>query len=352
MRSLTPIEEVRLKGRRYNTVKMRTTLSRVDARLTWVFIVWIFFVGIAAFLYAWNPKSYMLSHYVLWSLGCVVFDCVIINAVRRMCETFLDELCATSSNPEDCKRLSTYEDDVHKPFLEKNDSPDVRSSHKLRERLHLSSRGLGHLMIVKMHWCILLLYIVNYVKHFGHFGPEYFVFQLWVFYLHLVMTAGRGGMLLKNAAYLFSSRGLLTILRGVIDWKFGGNHVHGGREEQNPEEVIQDSMRQYRFEENKPPVHTCGRCIKSMAKHVACEVPMVVLPNIEKKDLLTKLLLLRERSPQFTDALKALLERLLQDPNNADTVLDEFKAILLRSPELVLALHALDSESKGNDLPS
>jgi hypothetical protein len=352
MRSLTPIEEARLKGRRYNTVKMRTTLARVDARLTWVFMAWILFMGIVAFLYAWNPKLYVLSNYILWSLGCVIFDCVIVNAVKRACETFLDELCAVSDDPEKCKRLSTYEDDIHKPFLEKNDSPDVRGSYKLRERLHLPSRGLGHLMIVKIHWFILILYAVNYVKYFGNFGPEYFVFQLWLLYAHLVITVGRGGMLLKNSAYLFTSRGLLAILRGVIDWKLGGKHVRGDHEDQTPEEAIGDSMKHYRFEENKPPVHTCHRCVTNMAKRVADEVPMVVLPNIEKKDLLAKLLKLRERSPQFAESLKALLERLEQHPDNADAVLDEFKAILVRSPELVKALHALDGEHGDKDLPS
>jgi hypothetical protein len=110
-------------------------------------------------------------------------------------------------------------------------------------------------------------------------------------------------------------------------------------------------MKQYRFEDNKPPVKACHRCVTNMAKHVANEVPMVVLPNIEKKELLAKLIRLRERSPEFADLLKSLLERLEQDPCNADALFDEFKAILVRSPELVLALHALDSEPEDKYPP-
>jgi hypothetical protein len=108
-------------------------------------------------------------------------------------------------------------------------------------------------------------------------------------------------------------------------------------------------MKQYRFEDNKPPVPACHRCVKNMAKHIADEVPMMVLPNIEKKELLAKLLTLRERSPQFTEALKSLLERLEQDPAHTDAVFDEFKAILVRSPDLVRALHALDGEPEDKN---
>jgi len=154
-------------------------------------------------------------------------------------------------------------------------------------------------------------------------------------------------MIIKNAGYLISSQHILALLKGVIDWKVG-EHIHAGHEEPTSEEAIGDSMKHYRFEDNKPPVEACHRCVKHMAKHVADEVPMVVLPNIEKKDLLTKLIKLRERSPQFTDSLKALLERLEQD-QCADAVLDEFKAILLRSPDLVRALHALDGEPEGKN---
>ena len=61
MERLSPIEEARLKSRRYNTVKMRTTLTKVDARLTWVFLAWLFFVGITSVFYAWSPSSQQRS---------------------------------------------------------------------------------------------------------------------------------------------------------------------------------------------------------------------------------------------------------------------------------------------------
>ncbi len=233
-KALTPLQVVRLKARRYNSVKMRRTLLNVDARLSWIFLAWMFVTGVLALMYAWNPLMHPLPNFLLYSIGCVIAHYIVVGAARRMTETFLDELCATSDKPDDCKRLSTFETDEHKPYRSEDDPPFVRKSFALREKLHLPTRGMGHLSIVNVHWFILLLYVVNYVKFFGASAEANLPSQL--FMMHLVVTLGGGGMLIKNMAYLFTSRGLLTIARGILDFRESASraisvHVASGKEE-------------------------------------------------------------------------------------------------------------------------
>jgi hypothetical protein len=347
MKRLSPEQITEINDRRYNTLKMRMTLLKVDAILRLQLLLWIPFILVVLFCYGFVPSKYPLHSSLIWSTGFYLTHYVLVGLVRRMAETYLGKLCAHSGN-ERCKDLSVFENESLKPYKRADDPLLVRRAFAFTGALGLPSRGLGQMSVASFHFFVLITYIANYLHYFGHPAVQFTPAS--VYLLHGVVTGGGLLMIIKNAGYLISSQHILVLLRGIIDWKkLGREHDHLEHEEHTAEEAIGDSMKQYRFEDNKPPVPACHRCVTNMAKHVADEVPMVVLPNIEKKELLAKLLKLRERSPEFAEALKSLLERLEQDPANADSVFDEFKAILLRSPDLVRALHALDSEPEDKD---
>lgn len=345
MKRLSPEQITEINDRRYNTLKMRMTLLKVDAILRLQLLLWIPFILVVLFCYGVVPSKYPLHVSLIWSIGFYLTHYVLVGLVRRMAETYLGKLCAHSGDAR-CKDLSIFENEALKPYKRADDPVLVRRAFAFTGALGLPSRGLGQMSVAFFHFFVLITYIANYVHYFGSVDARFAPVSLYL--LHGVVTAGGLLMIIKNAGYLVSSQHILVLLRGIIDWRLG-EHARGGHEEESPEDAIGDSMKQYRFEDNKPPVKACHRCVTNMAKHVATEVPMVLLPNIEKKELLAKLIKLRERSPEFADSLKSLLERLEQDPSNADALLDEFKAILVRSPELVLALHALDGEPENKD---
>lgn len=346
MQRLTPEQITEINDRRYNTLKMRMTLLKVDAILRLELLLWSPFIFIVLVLYGFAPSKYPLHLSLIWSVGFYLTHYVFVGFVRRMAETYLGKLCAHSGDAR-CKDLSVFENEALKPYKRADDPVLVRRAFAFTGAIGLPSRGLGQMSVASFHFFALCTYVLNYVHYFGYTDEQFAPVSLYL--LHGVITAGGLLMIIKNAGYLISSQHILAILKGVIDWKLVGEHAHSHHKEQTPEGAIKDSMTQYRFADNKPPVHACHQCVTHMAKHVADEVPMVVLPNIEKKELLAKLLKLRERSPEFAQALKILLERLEDDPCAADAVLEDFKAILLRSPDLVQALHALDGEfTDGN----
>lgn len=314
---------------------MRMTLLKVDAILRLQLLAWMSFDLVVLILYGFAPWKYPLHFSLIWSTGFYLTHYVLVGLVRRMTETYLGKLCLYSDDNR-CKDISVFENKNLKPYKRADDPVLVRRAFVFLGAFGLPSRGLGQMSVACFHFFVLVAYAINYVRFFGHADALFAPTSIYI--LHGVVTAGGLLMIVKNAGYLISSRHILALLKGIIDFKVAGRSIASIDEDRS--DMLESSMKQFRFEENKPPVKACHTCVHWMAKHIAGG-PIVVLKDMEEKELLATLLKLRERSPEFADALRALLLQLESDPDHADKELQEFKVILLRSPELVLALHAI-----------
>ena len=311
MKRLSPEQITEINGRRYNTLKMRMTLLKVDAILRLQLLLWAPFILIVLFLYGFAPAKYPLHISLIWSVGFYLTHYVLVGLVRRMAETYLGKLCAHSGDAR-CKDLSVYENESLKPYRRADDPVLVRRAFKFTGALGLPSRGLGQMSVACFHFFALCTYVLNYAHYFGHADEQFAPTSLYL--LHGVITAGGLLMIIKNAGYLISSQHILALLKGVIDWKILGEHGHVVHEEEISEMVISDSM-----------------------------------PRMEKKELLAVLLALRERCPKFADIITQLIERLEQNPCALDGVHNEFMSILLLSPELMLEFRALNNKHEDKD---
>ena len=343
-KQLSKSEEAELRERRYNTIKMRITLMNVDALLRLIVLPWVLFVGTVATIYTISPTLHPFNTFIAWSIGCFFSHYIVVGMIRRMSDTYLTKLCAADENVKQCKTLGYYENAKNKPYRSEDDPLLTRLSFRITGMFGIPRRGLGHMLIALSHWLILFLYILNYCLYFRNYNAN--VAPASLFVLHLILTIAGVGMILKNASYLIKSRDILAIIRGVLDWRSAAERAVSSiaEVEANPEFAIKDSMEIFRFRDNQPPVSTCHTCVRHMAKHVAEEVPMVMVQNAQKAEILTNLIKLRKRSPQFVEALKELLERLKRNPENSEIEVDEFIAILRRTDELVDALYQLNRE--------
>lgn len=311
MKRLSPEQITEINGRRYNTLKMRMTLLKVDAILRLQLLLWAPFILAVLFLYGFAPSKYPLHVSLIWSVGFYLTHYVLVGLVRRMSETYLGKLCSHSGDAR-CKDLSVYENESLKPYRRADDPMLVRRAFKLTGGLGLPSRGLGQMSVACFHFFALCAYVLNYVHYFGHVDEQFAPSSLYL--LHGVVTAGGLLMIIKNAGYLISSQHIFALLKGVIDWKIHSEHTHLSREEEISEMVISNSI-----------------------------------PRMEKTELSVALILLRGRCPMFADVLTPLIAHLEQNPCALDVVYDEFMATLLRSPELMLEFRALNSKPEDKD---
>ncbi len=345
-RQLSLAETAELKERRYNTIKMRIALMNTDALLRLILVPWMLFVGAIAAAYAFDPTTYPLYSFVIWSLACYLTHYVIVGMTRRMSETYLTKLCATDGDIESCRSLGRYESDSEKPYKSNDDPFLTRFSFRITNTLKIPRRGLGHMLIALSHWLILFLYAFNYVWYFQ--DPDLMNAPANLFVLHLVFTSAGVVMILKNSAYLIKSRDILALIHGVLDWRGAASRGVSAVSavDEDPELAIKGSMETYRFKDNKPPVHTCHACIAHMAKHIADEIPLVVVDDEVRAEIVTRLIKLRKRSPKFAEALKELLDHLKQDSDRPQVEIEEFMKILRRTDELVETLYLLGGDKE------
>ena len=223
---------VELKGRLFNTLKMRERLLTADAMLRPIAQFWILSAVAIGGPFAYDPERFPVYRGFILSAICFAVYYGLIGGVRRTTETYLEKLAATFGydlTRGSIKDLQAKLDTV-KPFKDSDDPRLVRFLFDVARCLHLPRRGLVQQTVVISQLIFLGYYVYNYVHYWGNLTDAHFPDNLWQ--LHGAVTLFGVIMMVKNASFLLNSKYFLAIAKGVLDWKSSaGKAITGLAEE-------------------------------------------------------------------------------------------------------------------------
>ena len=341
-----PYQEHELAERRFNAWQQWAALMNADAAYRALFVGWAPLVIGVALVSAYRPLGYDMETLlvILYCFSMYVFFYTAISVARRttlryICKLFADNPEEWGKIHKDYKYAVEYFNNTQ-PYFKTGDPPLARCIHRTMERLGFPKRGTGHAVVFIFYVVNLLACIWMFVSYLQS-GDAHAVPPLFWKWCAVVLFASLCNMV-ENFSFLLN----LKLFVAAVDTALAlvGRHSNLlGRID--PEHALATSMVDYRFRRNKPLVPGCGQCVGHMSAHVAGEVPMVVLPNIEKAELLNTIMSLMTRSPKLFACLGELRRRLELNPNDIDGAYSEFKRILMDSPELVQAFTLWHEES-------
>lgn len=212
-------DQVELRGRLFNTLKLRERLLTADTMLRPICQLWIVAALLIGGPLVHDPVKYPVHQGFILSCICFGVYYWLIGSVRRSTEVYLEKLAAMYGYDLTKGSLKTLQCqlDKEKTFKDSDDPKFVRFLFGITRFLHLPRRGLVQQTVVLAQFIFLGYYVYSYVHFFGSYTPEHFPAILWQ--LHAAVTLFGVFMMAKNASFLLTSRFFLALMKGAIDFK-------------------------------------------------------------------------------------------------------------------------------------